>query len=105
MSEPAPPSCSLSQADLERRLEAIAAIGEDGLTGSGIEEGRNVLRFRAEPEIRRRLEDLVAAEAKCCSFLGLELAEADGELRLSIDAPADAQDVADGLAAAFGRAS
>jgi hypothetical protein len=105
MTEREPPSCSLAPADLERRLAAIAALGEDGLTGRGIEEGRNVLRFVAEPETRRRLEDLVAAEAKCCSFLGLELAEADGELRLSIDAPADAQEVADGLAAAFGRAS
>jgi hypothetical protein len=105
MTEPEPQSCSLAPADLERRLAAVAAIGEDGLTGRGIEEGRNVLRFRAEPEVRRRLEELVAAEARCCSFLGLELAETDGELRLSIDAPADAQDVADGLAAAFGRAS
>jgi hypothetical protein len=105
MSEPEPPSCSLAPADLERRLAAIAAIGEDGLIGRGIEQGRNVLRFRAEPQTRRRLEGLLAVEGECCSFLDLGLSEADGELRLSIDAPADAQDVAAGLAAAFGAAS
>ena len=102
MSEPAPPSCSLAPGELERRLEAIAAIGADGLTGRGMEDGRNVVRFRAEPETRRRLEGLVAAESKCCSFLDLELREEQGELLLSIDAPADARTVADGLAAAFG---
>jgi len=102
MSEPPPPSCSLAPGELEGRLEAIAAVGADGLIGSGVEDGRNVLRFRAEPETRRRLEGLIAAESKCCSFLALELREADGELLLSIDAPADARTVADGLAAAFG---
>lgn len=101
MSEPEPPSCSLAPGELERRLEAIAAIGAGGLTGRGIEGDRNVLRFRAEPETRRRLEGLIAAESRCCSFLALELREEEDELLLSIDAPADARTVADGLAAAF----
>lgn len=43
----------------------------------------------------------MAAEADCCSFLDLALGERDGELVLTVAAPADAQPVADDLALAF----
>lgn len=102
MSTDDPVACSLDATDLEQRLTAIAAVGADSLIAREVDDGRHLLRFRADSATRRRLEEVVAAEAQCCAFLDLGLASEDGELLLSIAAPNDAQAVADGLAAAFG---
>jgi hypothetical protein len=102
MSTDEPIACSLGAADLEQRLAAIAAVGADSLIARKVDDGRHLLRFRADATTRHRLEEIVAAEAQCCAFLDLSLSDEGGELLLSIAAPSDAQAVADGLAAAFG---
>jgi hypothetical protein len=61
----------------------------------------HVLRFRRDPATRRRLRDIIAAEADCCAFLDLSLREHEGELVMSIAAPQEARALADGLADAF----
>jgi hypothetical protein len=94
-------ACTLAGGDLERRLAAIARIGNDSLVSHEIEDGRHLLRFRGDAATRRRLEQIVAAEAECCAFLDLTLSEVDGTLALAIAAPEAARDVAAGLAAAF----
>ena len=101
MTEGLPIACSLDTDDLKRRLAAIAEIGAESLLGREADGGRHLLRFRSDAETRRRLEEIVAAEAECCSFLDLTLEERSGELVLSVAAPEDGQAVADELAAAF----
>jgi hypothetical protein len=101
MSEELPLACSLETTALEQRLAAISELGQDSFIGSSVDRDRRVLRFRADAGTRERLREVVAAEAECCAFLELELSEEDGALLLTIGAPADAGDVAAGLAAAF----
>lgn len=101
MTERTPIACSLGASDLRQRLDEIAEIGADSLIERDADGGRHLLRFRSDPETRRRLETIVAAEAECCSFLELSLEEQGGELVLSVSAPEDGQSVADELAAAF----
>lgn len=105
MTKALPIACSLGAGDLKQRLAAIAKIGEESLIDRATEEGRHLLRFRSDAATRRRLEEIVAAEAECCSFLDLTLQDRDGDLILSVAAPQDGQAVADELAAAFARAS
>jgi hypothetical protein len=93
-----PIACSLDAPALERRLADIRAFGRDAFLAA---EPGGVLRFRATPETRRRLERIIAAEAECCAFLSLELREQRGELRLTISAPEDAEPVVAGLVEAF----
>jgi hypothetical protein len=100
-----PIACSLGASDLQQRLAEIAKIGADSLTDRAVEDGRHVLRFRADATTRERLDAIVAAEADCCSFLDLSLVEDADELVLTIAAPDDAQPVADDLALAFVGAS
>ena len=104
MTEELPLACSLEVSALERRLAAISEVGEDSLLGRSVERDRQLLRFRADQRTRERLREIVAAESECCAFLELALTEEEGEVHLSIAAPADARPVAEGLAAAFGRA-
>lgn len=96
-------ACSLDPERLGRRLSEIEAIGADALTSCEASTGRHVLRFRASDETRRRLEELVAAEAECCSFLDLALDEAGDELVLTVSAPSHAEEVATEFARAFSR--
>ena len=105
MTEALPIACSLSAGDLKQRLAAIAEIGGESLIDHDTDEGRHVLRFRSDAATRKRLEEIVAAEAECCSFLDLALEERRGELVLSVAAPLEAHGVADELAAAFTGAS
>ncbi len=101
MTDPDPVACSLGAGALEQRLAAIAEIGAESLLSRHAESGRHLLRFRADAVTRQRLEEIIAAEAECCSFLSLSLDQAGDELTLSIAAPREAQALADGLARAF----
>jgi hypothetical protein len=102
MTDRLPIACSLGADDLRRRLEEIAALGAKGLRSRSAEGDVRVLRFRPDPPIRRRLEEVIAAESGCCAFLELGLTEEDGDLILRIAAPEDGMPVADELALAFG---
>lgn len=101
MTDDKPVACSLDAGELEGRLAAIAAVGGDSLISHQIEDDKHWMRFRADASTRRRLDEIVAAEVECCSFLDLSLAEEDGALLLSISAPEQGQPIADELAAAF----
>ncbi len=94
-------ACSLDADRLGRRLAEIGAIGAEALIARKTVGGRHVLRFKESAETRRRLEEIVAAEAECCSFLDLELNETGTELVLAVAAPPRADAVAAGLAEAF----
>lgn len=102
MAEDTPIACSLDASELTQRLAAIAEIGaQRGLISRDVEGDCQVLHFRASVATRKRLEEIVAAEAKCCSFLDLSLSEAEDELVLRIAAPQDARALAKELSAAF----
>jgi hypothetical protein len=101
MTDDPPLACSLGAEDLAQRLAAMAEVGAASLVADERKRGRRLLRFRKSDEARRRLQSIVAAEAKCCAFLDLSLNEEDDGLVLSIAAPTDAEAVADELAAAF----
>ncbi len=102
MTDNTPDACSLGGGELDQRLAVIAEIGGDSLVSRAVDGDRHLLRFRADSATRRRLEEIIAAEAECCSFLDLSLSEEGGDLVLAIAAPVDGQAFADGLAAAFG---
>lgn len=104
MTEETPLACSLAAGELQERLAAIAAVGASSLLRTESDDTRHLLHFRADAATRRRLEEIVAAEAECCSFLDLRLGERAGELVLSVAAPVDGRPVADELAAAFAAA-
>jgi hypothetical protein len=103
MTEKTPIACSLSAGELQERLAAAAEIGAASLIDRQSDGERHVLRFRADPPTRARLEAIVTAEARCCSFLDLSLSEAGGVLVLLIAASQGGEATAEGLAAAFRR--
>lgn len=101
MNDEEPIVCSLSAGDMKQRLSDIADVGQASLLAVDGMPDRPVLRFRDDAETRRRVQEIVAAEATCCAFLDLDVRqEADG-LRLTISGPEHATPVIGDLVAAF----
>ncbi|HEY2477158.1 MAG TPA: hypothetical protein VGI17_00335 [Solirubrobacterales bacterium] len=106
---PSGASCALPDDQLRERIDALARIGDD-LIESRVDGDLHVLVFRASPEVRRALEQIVAAERECCSFLDLTIedrpatGQEPGRLVLTVAAPPEGALVAAGFAAAFGAA-
>jgi hypothetical protein len=90
--------CSLTADELPKRLAEMSAIGRGSIISVS---PAGVLRFRADQATRGRLEDIIAAESACCSFLGFDLREDAGELVLTITAPEGAEPLALDLVNAF----
>ena len=84
-------ACSLNATDLARRREEMRNVPLEG--------ARVQLRFAATE--RERLQRIVDAEAECCPFLAMELAERDGALVLDVAAPQGAELVLAGMVEAF----
>ena len=99
MAEPLPLACTLDAAALGERTVAMRRIGEGALLSARSDGGHAELRFT--PAARAEVEAIVAAEAECCAFLTMELSDTGDELVLTVDAPAGAEPVVDGLVAAF----
>jgi hypothetical protein len=99
MPDQPPIACSLGPDDLTERLDRIASVGRESLVSAELRGGRAVLRFA--PDARPALDDIVAAEARCCAFLEMHLHDDRDALVLTIDPPAGAEPVVEELVAAF----
>jgi hypothetical protein len=101
MTQPLPIACTLGAADLEVRLAELRALGSDALLDVSEEAGRAVLRFRSGPDVARRVDAVVAAEAECCAFLDFHVEHGSEATVLTIAAPDDAAAIVHELAGAF----
>ena len=98
-----PIACSLDAGALSDRLAHMAELGGAALLDARIDGRRALLRLAAGGEVRRRLDGIVAAEARCCPFLGMDVTEEPGTLTLTIIGPAGAEPVVEDLVTAFSR--
>src|SRR4249919_2193577 len=90
-----PIACTLQGGNYQERLAWIAGLTRDGLRSHSRTD--LVLDLRYAAEVAGRVREMVRKEEECCAFLVFELAEADGEVRLTITAPQKAREVTDGL--------
>jgi len=96
-----PIACSLSATELPMRLEEIADLGRTALLDVR-DDGRRVrLRFATGPGVHERVDAIVAAEAECCAFLTIDVAEEPDAIVVTIDAPAGGELVLAELVEAF----
>ena len=89
-----PVACCLSATELAEREQEIRTLFSDALTGSNRDGSlRLLLHFR--DKARDRVEQLAAAERRCCAFLTFTVTGS----ALEIQAPPDAGETLDGFAA------
>jgi hypothetical protein len=101
MARELPIACSLSAAEFPARMAAIGEVGREGLIDARVHDAEALLRFRAD--VRDRLAEIVAAEARCCAFLTMSLTHAPGEdeVELRIESPPGGEVTMHELVAAF----
>jgi hypothetical protein len=88
-----PIACTLSPADYAVRSEDVAALARRALRSREPIPHGTRLTFEASAETERRLREIVAAEARCCAFLRMDLHGADNALVLDVTGPAEAEPI------------
>jgi hypothetical protein len=101
MPDELPIACSLTAAELPKRLTEIAALGREALVDVRNESTRAELRFADRAGVHQRVDAIVAAESECCAFLTMRVSNPPGLVVLNIEAPEDAELVLQELVATF----
>jgi hypothetical protein len=90
-------ACSLAAGQLKQREKELEALGRREVISVSVGDGLPaVVSFKTDPETRAALERVVRAEAECCPFLEMKISDGDS-LDLTIDGPADAAPIVEGL--------
>lgn len=92
-------ACTLGAGDFKERVAGIRDLARRSLRASRREPLRLHLTYTADA--LAEVEDLVAKESDCCSFLDFDLQHDAETTRLTITAPVEALTAADELFAHF----
>jgi hypothetical protein len=96
-----PVACTLSADELPARRQQIRSLGKDGLLSVEHDARRAIFRFRSGAQMRRRIDEIVEAESRCCAFLDFRVEEAGDVTLLTISAPGGGEPELSELAALF----
>lgn len=88
-----PIACTLSAADYARRTGDTAALARRALRSRRPIPDGTRLTFEASADTARQLREIVAAEARCCAFLRMDLRDAEDAVILDITGPAEAEPI------------
>jgi len=80
-------ACTLGPDELRERVAQWRELAADELERR-VEGAGLTVRYRASPDVARRLRWLVDAERRCCPFLSFELGEEGDAIRMVVTAPA-----------------
>jgi hypothetical protein len=94
-----PIACTLDAREYAGRTATLAALAARALRRREPTRTGERFVFAGTREIERELRAVIAAEARCCAFLTMDLRRRDDGLVLEIDGPRDARPV---IAALFG---
>jgi hypothetical protein len=96
-----PVACTLSADELPARRQQIRSLGKDGLLSVEHDARRAILRFRSSAQMRRRIDEIVEAESRCCAFLDFRVEEDGGATLLTISAHGGGEPALSEFAALF----
>jgi hypothetical protein len=88
-----PIACTLTATDYTARTEATAELARRALRSREPIPNGTRLTFEASADTERQLRDVIAAEARCCAFLRLDLRPTADALVLDVTGPAEAQPI------------
>jgi hypothetical protein len=93
----APIACTLTPGEFAGRSSDIAALSARALRSRHAIPGGARLTFANDERTQGELRDLVAAEARCCAFLQLDLRPDAGDLVLDVTGPPEALSIIEEL--------
>ena len=77
-------ACTLDPSDREARLREWQSLRADALVCESQSEAGSVSVFKANGDVRRRIDALIRAENDCCSHLRYDVAECEGRITIEI---------------------
>lgn len=92
MGNPALIACTLSSADFQLRLAAIAELNSKSLRSVKREDLR--LQLVYDGRARQEVEDMINRERVCCPFLNFEIQERGSEILVLVGSPDEAREAA-----------
>ena len=88
-----PIACTLAPGRYDARTAELAALADRALhSRERTPEGERLV-FAHTARTERELRAVIAAEARCCPFLRMRLARADGGLVLDVAGPPEARPI------------
>jgi hypothetical protein len=84
------PACTLDSRDREARLAEWQSLRTQALISEYHSEAGSVSVFRADADVRRRIDALIQAEHDCCSHLWFKVTETDERITVEVTSPAEA---------------
>jgi hypothetical protein len=88
-----PIACTLSPGQYNERTNELADLARRALRSREQTPGGERLVFTDDEGTEHRLRAVIAAEARCCAFLSMDLQRADDGLVLDIAGPHDARPI------------
>jgi hypothetical protein len=88
-----PIACTLTAADYAARTDDTTELARRALRSRHPIPDGTRLTFEASADTERELREIVAAEARCCAFLRMDLRPAGDALILDITGPAEAEPI------------
>jgi hypothetical protein len=79
-----PTACKLEPGDREARLREWQALRSDALISESHSDGGSVSVFRANPDVKQRIDALIQAEHDCCSHLRFNVSQDDAEITVEV---------------------
>jgi hypothetical protein len=92
-----PIACTLNPSEMRERAASVDRLLRDAMLGQTTIEGGIRTRFRDEPDVERRVRELVDAESRCCAFLAFAVGRDSESLWLEITGTAEARPVIEEL--------
>ena len=87
-----PIACTLPVADYAARTKATRELARRARSREPIPDGTR-LTFAANGDTEPRLREFVAAEARCCPFLRMDLRRANDAIVLEVTGPPEAESI------------
>ncbi len=82
--------CTLSSEEMVERVKAWRAVASRALSRE-VHPDRITAVYPSDPELIAQLNELVAAEATCCSFLRFKVEEGPRQTAVELTFPEDAR--------------
>lgn len=87
---PEPTGCSLASDEMVERVSAWHDLASHALSRH-VEADRIISVYPKDADLLHRLEELVAAEASCCSFLKFTIEQRDDDILVELTFPQEAR--------------
>lgn len=90
MDRPEPAGCSLNSDQVRERISAWQEVASYAMSRQ-VQADRIISIYPKDADVLRRLEELIAAEAECCSFLEFTIEERDDDTLVQLTFPEEAR--------------